>query len=277
MIFPLYDDNPVARRPVVTIGLIALNLICFVYVASLGLHDQREFITRHAFIPARLNQLQNHQQLAINLYPLQLQMQGLRPPPGKPVFLVLPPDFTAIALTTVTSLFLHGGWLHVISNMWFLWIFGDNIEDRLGHVPFLIFYLLGGVIATLTHSLMSGGNARFLPVIGASGAVAATLGAYAVSFPFARVRALIFIIIYFTIVDLPALLVLGFFFLVDLSNGIQRLNPNFVGGGVAFWAHVGGFVAGAAAIAVLGRKDLISARSCSDPFPSRSNGKSDLR
>src|SRR6185436_4142400 len=139
-----------------------------------------------------------------------------------------------------TMMFLHGGWIHLLSNMWTLWIFGPNIEDRLGRIVFPIFYALGGVVAMLAFWLSDPGG--HMPVIGASGAVAAVLGAYAVTFPTAKVRTFVFFIL-FTIIDLPALVLLGLWFLLQLVSGVMGLwgvamEP------VAFWAHIGGFVAG---------------------------------
>jgi membrane associated rhomboid family serine protease len=146
-------------------------------------------------------------------------------------------------------MFLHGGWMHLLSNMWFLWLFGNNVEDRLGHVVYLVFYLLGGLAALFCHWLTDPASA--VPVIGASGAVAAVLGAYAITFPFARIRTLVFLLVFVTIVDLPALLVLGVWFLGQLLEARASLNLE-VDGGVAFMAHVGGFVAGLILMPLLG-------------------------
>ena len=145
-----------------------------------------------------------------------------------------------VYLTFLTTMFLHGGWGHLLMNMWMLWIFGNNIEDRLGHLMYIVFYLLGGVLATLV--FWASDPEGFMPVIGASGAVAAVLGAYAVTFPTAKVRTFVFLIM-FTIIDLPALVVLGLWFALQLVSGLigmwgVALEP------VAFWSHIGGFVAG---------------------------------
>ena len=156
----------------------------------------------------------------------------------------LEPIHSEVIVSLFTSLFLHAGWMHLLSNMWFFWIFGNNIEDRLGRIQFLIFYLIGGLIASACHWMMSQGNGAFVPVIGASGAVAVTLGAYAVTYPFARVRTLIFVIVFFTIVELPALIVLGAWFLMQMLSAAHVANVE-MGGGVAWWAHIGGFAAGA--------------------------------
>jgi membrane associated rhomboid family serine protease len=146
-----------------------------------------------------------------------------------------------IVLSWFTAMFLHGGWLHLIGNMWFLVIFGNNVEDRLGHGVYLLLYLLGGLAAAAFH--WAGAPSSMAPVIGASGAVAAILGAYAITWPWARVHTLIFLFIFITVVDFPALLVLGVWFLTQLFNATQQTMG--MGENVAWWAHVGGFVAGA--------------------------------
>ncbi len=154
-------------------------------------------------------------------------------------------------LTLLTSMFIHGGWLHLVGNMWYLWIFGDNVEDRLGHARFAFFYLIGGVVAALLHFGFHPGSRA--PTVGASGAVAAVLGAYAVTFPRARVMTLIPFFPFFHIAALPALLVLGLWFVFQFFSGALALAwANTGGGGVAWWAHVGGFVFGAVVMRLMG-------------------------
>ncbi|MQA30108.1 MAG: rhomboid family intramembrane serine protease [Luteitalea sp.] len=162
-----------------------------------------------------------------------------------PVFLqfygVVPADFSAPTL--VTSMFLHGGWSHVIGNMWYLWIFGDNVEDRLGHGRFLFFYLLCGIGAAFGQITIDPQST--LPVIGASGAIAGVMGAYFVLYPRSRVLTLIPLIIWWEIIELPAILLLGFWFVMQLfSAGSVAITASTHGGGVAFMAHVAGFVMG---------------------------------
>ena len=162
-----------------------------------------------------------------------------------PVFLqlygVVPADFSTPTL--VSSMFLHGGWSHFIGNMWYLWIFGDNVEDRMGHARFVVFYLLCGIVAALGHVAMDPSST--LPTIGASGAIAGVMGAYFVLYPHSRVLTLIPLIIYFEIVELPAVLLLGFWFVMQLFNaGAIAVTASTAGGGIAFVAHVAGFVAG---------------------------------
>jgi membrane associated rhomboid family serine protease len=163
---------------------------------------------------------------------------------------VLRPDPGEILLSLLTCMFMHGGWLHLIGNMWFLWLFGNNVEDRLGHVSYLIFYLVGGFIGSFAHWAINPESTS--AVIGASGAVAAVLGAYAITWPWARVHTLIFIIIFIDVIDVPALGVLGLWFLLQLIEAHGQLGLN-VSGGVAWWAHVGGFVAGMVLMPLLSR------------------------
>jgi membrane associated rhomboid family serine protease len=178
----------------------------------------------------------------------------------------LPADRPQILSTFVTTMFLHGGWFHLLGNMWFLWIFGNNIEDRLGHLSYLFFYLLGGILATACHWLTD--TSSTVPVIGASGAVAAVLGAYAVTFPFHQIRCLLFLFILVTLIDVPALLVMGVWLLGQLAEGL-RASRLGLSGGVAWWAHVGGFVAGAALIPWFG--GLASADPRSSSLTKRKN------
>jgi membrane associated rhomboid family serine protease len=159
------------------------------------------------------------------------------------------PDAALASLPPLlTSMFLHGGWLHLVGNLWYLWIFGDNVEDRLGHLRFLLFYLAAGLAAAAVHVLS--GPAAHVPTIGASGAVAGVLGAYLVLYPRARVLTLLPLFPFFQVVALPAVLLLGLWLLFQFVSGTLSLGST--GGGVAWWAHVGGFVFGMA-VARLGR------------------------
>jgi membrane associated rhomboid family serine protease len=138
-------------------------------------------------------------------------------------------------------MFMHGGWLHIVGNMLFLWIFGNNVEDSMGRLRFVLFYLLGGVAAALAQVAID--PDATVPLVGASGAIAAVLGAFAITHPTANVRCLLFLVVFVTVIDLPALAVLGFWFVQQLLEGFGALELG-TGGGVAWWAHVGGFVAG---------------------------------
>jgi membrane associated rhomboid family serine protease len=207
--FPLRDNVPSLTFPAVTIALIVINAMVFLFEVSLG-RGLDTFINTFALVPAE--------------------------PGVAPLFI---------------SMFLHGGWMHLIGNMWYLWIFGDNVEDRLGHGRFILFYLLCGLGAGIVHSVFNASST--VPTIGASGAVAGVLGAYAVSYPSARVRTLIFLFIFVQIVDLPALFVLGLWFLMQFLSGAASLTAVSAGatGGVAWFAHIGGFLIGIALLLLM--------------------------
>ena len=176
-----------------------------------------------------------------DVLPAFLQLYGVVPADLRPA-------------TFVTSMFLHGGWSHVMGNMWYLWIFGDNVEDRLGHGRFIIFYLLCGIAAATGQVLMN--PASQLPTIGASGAIAGVMGGYFVLYPRSRVLTLIPLIVFWDIIELPAILLLGFWFLLQLVNaGAVAVTSNAVDGGVAFAAHVAGFVVGIAGVFVFRKRE----------------------
>ncbi len=209
--FPLRDVIPSMTTPVVTVAIIVLNVLAFVFEQSLGPQGLDEFLARWGFVPG------------------------------------------AFAWSTIlVSMFLHGGLWHLIGNMWSLWIFGDNVEDRLGHWRYAGFYLLCGVLASLAHALSA--PASMVPTIGASGAIAGIMGAYLVLYPQSRVLTAIFLVFYFNIVEIPAIVFLGFWFLMQLVSGVGALAASAGDvGGIAFWAHVAGFIAGAALIKLLAR------------------------
>jgi membrane associated rhomboid family serine protease len=171
-----------------------------------------------------------------------------------PVFLqvygVVPGHFRAETL--ITSMFLHGGWMHIIGNMWYLWIFGDNVEDRLGHGRFVIFYLLCGIVAALGQTLMNPHS--MLPTIGASGAIAGVMGAYFILYPQSRVLTLVFIVFFVEVIELPAIVLLGFWFLMQLFSAGSIAATAGTGGGVAFMAHVAGFVTGVLGVYVFRKR-----------------------
>jgi membrane associated rhomboid family serine protease len=223
-VIPLRDANPTRRTPIVTLALIGACFIAFAYelgvLASNGEAGLDRFFLDYGVVPAELTRsLANGAWLSL------------------PVLAVL------------TSLFLHGGWLHLLGNMLYLWIFGNNVEDRLGRPLFLGFYLLGGVVAGLAQVAISPDST--VPLIGASGAIAATLGAYLVLFPRARILSLVFLGFFYQLIEVPALLVLGFWFVLQLIDGVASLGATNAQGGVAFFAHIGGFVAGALVAAVI--------------------------
>jgi membrane associated rhomboid family serine protease len=246
--FPFADNNPTHRTPVVTYALILANVLAFLWFWQLDERQQMGVTLRYGFMPARIEQLSDGEPLQIEITPAERRQIGLFVVERPGAVAEIPPDRTEIIRSIFTCMFLHGSWMHLIGNMWFLFLFGNNIEDRLGHVLFPFFYLAGGLAATAAHYAMY--SESTIPVIGASGAVAAVLGAYAVTFPFARVHTLVILVIFITVVDLPALAVLGFWFLGQLLSFYGEMRMN-ISGGVAFLAHIGGFVAGAVAMPIL--------------------------
>jgi membrane associated rhomboid family serine protease len=167
-------------------------------------------------------------------------------------YAVVPAWFSAPTL--ITSQFLHAGWMHIIGNMLYLWIFGDNVEDRLGHARYLLFYLGAGAVAAILQVLINPFSS--VPMLGASGAIAGVMGAYFVLYPQSRVLTAIFIVIFFDVVEIPAVFFLGIWFLMQLLSGVGSLGvSNAAAGGTAFWAHVGGFVVGVAVGLVLRARD----------------------
>jgi membrane associated rhomboid family serine protease len=208
---PLRDATPAQSFPAATVLLIALNVLAFLYELSLG-RALDAFIMQYGAVPLRFTREVSTVERFLPLF---------------------------------TSMFLHGGWLHLGGNMLYLWIFGDNVEDRLGHVRFLIFYLACGLAAALTQIYVH--PTSKIPMVGASGAVAGVLGGYLVLFPYARVLALIPILFFFQIVELPAALFLIFWFLTQFLSGAASITgAPYLTGAVAWWAHVGGFVGGVA-------------------------------
>ena len=208
---PYKDDNPARSVPIVTIGLIAVNAGVFLFYRLQG---------GCAF---------NAAVYELGLIPRELWSGNLPGSEG---------HFPPVSL--VTAMFMHGGWLHLMGNMLYLWIFGDNVEDRLGRLRYLLFYLACGLIASFCHVLFN--LTSRVPMVGASGAIAGVLGAYLFMFPRARVRVLVFIFIFFTTVAVPAWLMLGLWFALQALNAWP--SGGGAGGGTAYLAHVGGFVAG---------------------------------
>jgi len=253
MLFPFHDDNPTVRAPVATVGLIALNVLAFVYVSRLPAEKQQDVVYHQGFVPARIEQLRRPHVLEIQL---REQVPVGRAPRGQLIVrqrvhtIELEADRPEILASLVTCMFLHGGWLHLLGNMWFLWVFGNNVEDRLGRLLFLLVYLGGGLIATACHWTVYSDS--LTPVIGASGAVAAVLGAYAITWPWARVHTLVFLFFFITVIDIPALVVLGVWFAGQLLAGMQALKHAAAATGVAWWAHIGGFAAGVVLMPLLG-------------------------
>ena len=222
---PIKDyAGPRRRLPWVTWGLIAVNVVVFLYQISLGANAQ-EFIFAYSVVPVALTH--------------GIPQTSL---PGVPAHIPFHTP-SPVYLTLITAMFLHAGWLHIGGNMLFLYIFGDNVEDRMGHIPYLLFYLFCGALAAGAHLLTDWTSAT--PTLGASGAIAGVLGAYLIMFPRRRVLTLIFFFI-ITWVYLPAVVVLGAWFILQLYSGVGSIATNVsAGGGVAYFAHIGGFAFGA--------------------------------
>jgi membrane associated rhomboid family serine protease len=217
--FPLRDNVPSRQFPLVTVLLIVINVAIFLFEVSLG--SAVHAVTRtFGVVPARL----------VN------QWQDPR-----------------VLFTLFSSMYLHGGWTHLLGNMWYLWIFGDNVEDRMGWLRFFIFYTASGVVAGLLQ--VAAAPRSTIPMIGASGAIAGVLGAYLLLYPRARVSTLVLVFYFIRIVWLPAVVVLGGWFLIQLLNGLASLNVTMQTGGVAWWAHIGGFVAGMLLLPIFRRRD----------------------
>ena len=239
--FPLKDNIPTERMPVMTIAFIALNVLVYFLLQKGGIFSGPDDVSAVDWgaIPYEFTHLGDEcvvagSQIACGP-PAELAAEGLST--SQP----------ATWVTAFSSMFMHGGIVHLGGNMLFLWIFGNNVEDSMGPVKFVAFYLLGGLTALVAQIAIQPDSA--VPTIGASGAVAAVLGGYILLYPGARVITLIFIIFFFTIVELPATLILGFWFLLQVAYGAYGLaNPSGDGGGIAYFAHIGGFVFGLLAI-----------------------------
>jgi len=221
---PLRDINPRSTFPIVTLLLIAANVLMFLFQLSLGPEPGMRFAFAYGMIPARVQVALGGGQVGL--------AQAVAP--------------------LVTSIFLHGGFLHLIGNMWFLWVFGDNVEDRLGHLRYLVFYLLTGVGAGVVHTVFNWDST--VPAVGASGAISGVMGAYAVLFPRSRVVTLVPLVIFWFTANIPAIVMIGYWFVLQFLSGMASLNaasPN--AGGVAWWAHIGGLVLGVILVFVLRR------------------------
>ncbi len=212
---PLKDDNPTEIFPYVTIGLIVINVLIFLLQVAQGTEFQQHLILRLGVIPYEIT-----------------HFTDIHPAAAIPV-----------PLTLLSSMFMHAGFLHLGGNMLYLWIFGNNIEDSMGHIKFIFFYLICGLLASFSHILLESDSQ--IPMIGASGAISAVLGAYILLYPRAQVITLVPIFIFIRIIRLPAVLFLGIWFLMQLLSS---------GGGVAWYAHIGGFIAGFVLIFLFSKK-----------------------
>jgi membrane associated rhomboid family serine protease len=241
-VIPISDDNPTRRMPWVTIGLIVLNVVVFLLwePSFRSEADQGSFFFCQAVIPYEVTHQTNLADGGTDARAALAEDYGKTDAAALQRALQRRCPNKSWALALLVSMFLHGGWMHLGGNMLYLWIFGNNVEDRAGRLPYLGFYLMGGIAADMLQ--IAFGPSSTVPNIGASGAIAAVLGAYLALFPRARVRTLVFLLIFVTWIQLPAVLVLGGWFILQLFSGIGSVGEQ--GSGVAYWAHVGGFVFG---------------------------------
>lgn len=246
MFFPYKDDNPQVLIPYVTYGILGLNVLVFLYQTILSdPFSSHAFTLRYGLIPDYFWNGNAREVLGITAdmmahYEPQIAWSGLRS------LDLLPP-----ILTLFTAPFLHGGWLHLLGNMLFLYVFADNVEGALGHRKFALFYTVTAVAAGLAQALMLPESQ--LPVVGASGAISGVLGAYMLRYPKARVHVLVFIVFIITTIRLPAFVVLGWWFIVQAANGLWSLESQ-ISGGTAWFEHIGGFVTGLSFMAIAGRR-----------------------
>ena len=227
---PIGDDDSDRRSaPLINYVLIAINILVFVFLQGMG--GNEKFTYAFSTVPAEI-------------------LTGKDIATG-----VLEPTPVPVYFTLITSMFMHGGWAHLLGNMLFLWVFGDNIENRIGHIRYLIFYLVCGIIASLSHVFVSGSDS-LIPSLGASGAISGVLGGYLLLFPSRRVR----VIMGYGVTTVPAFIALGLWIVFQVINGMGLLGGEETGGGVAYAAHIGGFIAGLALIKLFDigiRKDSV--------------------
>jgi len=247
MLFPIGDDNTGRTTvPVVNYALIAVNILVFVFLQGFGTNER--FTYAYSTVPYEIltgRDIVTPPKVVQNFAGQRIEMPGLQP------------TLIPVYLTLITSMFMHGGLAHIFGNMLFLFIFGDNLEDRLGHLRYLIFYLVCGVLAGLAHvfttyAMASDSSSLLVPSLGASGAISGVLGGYLLLFPTNRV----IVILTWFVVPMPAFIAIGMWFVFQLINGLGVLGSGSKGGGVAYGAHIGGFIAGLLLIKVfeIGRR-----------------------
>ena len=238
--FPLRDDNPTLLVPGVTIALILANVVVWLYVQGAGMSTEvlGQTVCSYGMIPAEITNSTG-------------EYSGIELGPGIP-----PCTFGGLTWGgAFTSMFLHGGWVHLIANMWFLWLFGNNVEDSMGHFRFLVFYLLVGAGAAAAHVLSAPGS--MIPTVGASGAISGIMGAYLVLYPHIRIQTLFVFVIVLRVLPVPAWLVLILWFGSQLLAGYT---DSVAQAGIAFWAHIGGFVAGVVLVKLFEDRRRVAAR-----------------
>ncbi len=248
---PIRDNIPSRTTPYVNHAIIGICALVF-FAQLREAPDEPSLVERYGMIPARIS----HPGQRIEIPVEQVVVPTSHGPEIRVLKREAAPNAVPALLTMLTCIFLHGGWMHFIGNMWFLYIFGDNVEDRFGHVGYALFYLGCGIAASLAH-YFSGPNST-LPTIGASGAIAGVMGAYFVSYPRATVLTLLPLFIIWEMLVLPAPLFLGFWFLIQFLQGSRSMGAEEAG--VAWWAHIGGFVVGAATVFILDRIHLLRPR-----------------
>jgi len=222
--FPIRDDNPHFLTPYVTWGIVAVNVLAWILVQGLGSEPAlSRSVCTLGLLPGELLNTVNDE--------IMLQI-------GPETYCRIAGDSSP--LTLISHMFMHGSWMHIIGNMWFMWIFGNNVEDSMGHVRFLIFYLLCGFAAAGAQIFSD--PESIIPMVGASGAIGGVMGAYILIYPRVTVHMLVILGFYITTIAIPAVWMLGYWFLIQILGGIGSMGAS--GGGVAFWAHIGGFVAG---------------------------------
>lgn len=220
---PLKDENPSSTIPIVNIILIVTNCFFFIYLNYFVPGATRSIIFQLGFIPYELSHLVD----------------------------IDPKNLVPVPLTIFTAMFMHGGWLHLLSNMLYLWIFGDNVEDVLGHLKYLFFYIMCGIAATLAHGFLNIDSR--VPTLGASGAIAGVLGAYMFLFPKVRIKTILILFVFIKIVYIPTIIILGYWILIQILSGLAEYDSK-AGGGIAWFAHIGGFVAGLVLIVMMKKR-----------------------
>jgi membrane associated rhomboid family serine protease len=247
--FPYRDENETQRLAIVTAVIIALNLLAWIALQGAG-----------ATLPLATSICE------LGLIPGELTLSlpvGTRFPMGDGLVCTTDPGPQPLHL--ITSMFLHGSWMHLLGNMWFLWLFGNNVEDSMGRLRFVVFYLICGLAAALGQVITSPNSA--IPMVGASGAISGVMGGYLVLYPRVRVFTLVTLGFFFTSIALPAWVMLGYWFLIQFVSGFASFGGDK--GGVAFWAHIGGFVAGVVLVKLFARSDYVAARSSHHWRPQR--------
>ena len=245
---PLGDDHVGLRTPVMTYAIIAANVLSWILIQGAGLNEPvlAASVCNFGMVPGEIT---------------RVAALGTGIPLGDGMACII--DNEPInKLTPLTSMFLHGGWMHLLGNMLFLWVFGNNIEDSMGSARFLVFYIICGLAAAAAHIFIEPGSP--IPTVGASGAISGVMGAYLVLYPKVRVRMLFIFVMFFRVFRVPAWLVLIWWFAVQILSALPELTtmrPEVSGGGVAFWAHIGGFVAGLILVKVFEDRRLVAQRS----------------